>query len=91
MNILPKEKRISVLIVLNEKIIDNMQHEKYKSEFSDNSINIQKEIYNCLRQMVNHNNLWSFIYVHNNGLVESEINVSIPKYKCHKNYKKTEI
>lgn len=84
--IIPRERRVIVYTVLNEEIINTNQKNNYLTDFKvDSSLLAMKR--NELVTMTNEDeNLHSFIYVHFDGQLETEINVSSPKYDFHENY-----
>lgn len=84
--IIPRERRVIVYTVLNEEIINTNQKNNYPADFKvDSSLLAMKR--NELVTMTNEDeNLHSFIYVHFDGRLETEINVSSPKYDFHENY-----
>ena len=84
--IIPKEKRVTVYSVLDNEIINNKQKAGYQDSFGADAKNIAEERNECIKRMSNTDNLHSFVFVHKNGNVETEINVSHPRYCFHSNY-----
>lgn len=84
--IVPKERRVNVYSVLNNEIINARQKENHPNEFKVNveEVNIKRQ--ECFLQMSDENNKMSFVYVHQNGAMGIETNVTEPKYEFHKEY-----
>jgi hypothetical protein len=82
--IVPKQSRLFIYTVLNNTIVDEslLKRKMPKSNLTNLFVIRRK----CLDLMNNHNNLNSFIYIHDNGRIEEEINVQHPKYKFHPHY-----
>jgi hypothetical protein len=82
--IVPKQNRLFVYAVLDESIINEkwLKPKHIKTDLTKIFASRTK----CLDLMNNHNNLNTFIYIHNDGRIEEEINVARPKYKFHSNY-----
>lgn len=86
MKVLPKELRIIVYNVLDSQIINSKQKQIYPDRFQVEPTLVRSIRRQCLDEMDNTNNLWSFVYVHLNGEIETEINVISPKYELHPEY-----
>jgi hypothetical protein len=84
--IIPKEKRVLVYSVLNEEIINENQKKEYPEKFNEDIAKIEEEINACISLTTEKENVYSFIYVHANGEIETEINVIRPKYPFHELY-----
>jgi hypothetical protein len=84
--IIPKERRILVYSVLNEKIINVKQLSRYTNDFQVEN-KILNEVRNrCIGLISERENFYSIIYIHRDGSIETEINVLIPKYDFHPEY-----
>ena len=84
--IIPKEKRVLVYSVLHEEIINENQKKEYPEKFNEDIAKIEEEINACISLTTEKENVYSFIYVHANGEIETEINVIRPKYPFHEKY-----
>ena len=84
--IIPREKRILVYNVFNAFIINNLQKEAYPNDFKVALSEITKKRNESLLMTTEIDNLYSFVYIHHNGDIETEINVKRPKYPFHKDY-----
>jgi hypothetical protein len=84
--IIPREKRVIIYTVLNEEIINIDQKNKYPVDFKMDSSVLASKRNELVTVTTEDENLHSFIYVHSDGRLETEINVSSPKYDFHKNY-----
>jgi hypothetical protein len=84
--IVPREKRVIVYTVLNKEIINSTQKSNYPANFQVDSSLLTAKRNELIALTTDDENLHSFIYVHFDGRLETEINVSIPKYAFHKNY-----
>lgn len=84
--IVPREKRLIIYTVLNEEIINIDQKNKYTADFKMDSSLLATKKNELISLTTEDENLHSFIYVHFDGRLETEINVSSPKYDFHKNY-----
>jgi hypothetical protein len=84
--IIPVEKRVLVYSVLNEKIINIEQQSNYPHHFRVKSKLLNETRKSCIDQTSKTENLLSIVYVHQDGSLEIEINVSRPKYGFHPNY-----
>jgi hypothetical protein len=82
----PRERRVIVYSVLNEKIINTNQKNKYPTDFMVDSSLLTAKRNELIALTTEEENLHSFIYVHFDGQLETEINVSNPKYDFHENY-----
>lgn len=78
--IIPKEKRVLVYSVLNEEIINDNQKKEYPEKFNVDIAKIEEERNACISLTTEKENVYSFIYVHSNGEIETEINVERPRY-----------
>ncbi len=86
--IIPKEKRVHVYSVIENKIINDKQKQSYSKDFIVDVAEIAKKRNESLLNMSDSNNLSSFVYIHKNGSIETESNVSKPKYEFHLDYNK---
>lgn len=84
--IIPREKRVIIYTVLNEEIINTNQKNNYPTNFKADSSLLATKKNELISLTTEDENLHSFIYVHSDGRLETEINVSSPKYDFHKNY-----
>ena len=84
--IIPIEKRITTFSVLNSEIINDKQKQSYIEDFKADINEIVKKRIECSELMSDKNNLFSYVYVHKNGAIEKETNVSKPKYTFHLDY-----
>jgi hypothetical protein len=84
--IIPREKRVIIYTVLNEEIINTNQKNKYPANFQVDSSLLTAKRNELIALTTEAENLHSFIYVHFDGRLETEINVSNPKYDFHENY-----
>ena len=87
--IIPKERRVTVYSVLDNQIINNKQKESYLNDFGAAAKNIVTKRNDCIMKMSNTDNLHSFVFVHKSGNIETQINVSHPKYDFHRGYNNT--
>jgi hypothetical protein len=81
-----RESRVIIYTVLNEKIINIHQKNKYPADFMVDSSLLTAKRNELIALTTEAENLHSFIYVHFDGRLETEINVSNPKYDFHENY-----
>ena len=84
--IIPREKRVIVYTVLNEEIINTNQKNNYPADFKMDSSVLASKRNELVTMTTEDENLHSFIYAHFDGQLETEINVSSPKYDFHENY-----
>lgn len=84
--IIPKEKRVLVYSVLHEEIINDNQKKEYPEKFNVDIAKIEEERNACISLTTEKENVYSFIYVHDNGEIETEINVIRPKHPFHEKY-----
>ena len=84
--IIPKEKRVLVYSVLHEEIINVNQKKEYPESFIVGIAKIQEKRNECISLTTEKDNVYSFVYVHANGEIETEINVIRPKYTFHEKY-----
>jgi hypothetical protein len=84
--IVPREKRVLVYSVLHEEIINDNQKKEYPEKFNVDIAKIEEERNACISLTTEKKNLYSFVYVHDNGEIETEINVNRPKYPFHELY-----
>jgi NAD-dependent SIR2 family protein deacetylase len=84
--IIPREKRILVYNVFNDFIINNLQKEAYPNDFKLAISEITKKRNESILLTTEMDNLYSFIYIHHTGDIETEINVKRPKYPFHNEY-----
>ena len=84
--IIPKEKRVLVYSVLHEEIINDIQKQEYPEKFNVDIAKIEEERNACISLTTEKENLYSFVYVHDNAEIETEINVIRPKYPFHEKY-----
>jgi hypothetical protein len=84
--IVPREKRVIVYTVLNKEIINSTQKSNYPANFQVDSSLLTVKRNELIALITEDENLHSFIYVHFDGRLETEINVSRPKYDFHENY-----
>ena len=84
--IVPGEKRVLVYNVIHEKIINDFQKKEYPNYFKADTAKIQEKRNECISLTTEKENLYSFVYVHINGEIETEINVIKPRYSFHEKY-----
>ena len=84
--IVPREKLVLVYSVLQEEIINDIQKQDHPIDFKEDLTKIQEKKIECISLSTNKENLYSFIYVHVNGEIETEINVVRPKFAFHEKY-----
>ena len=84
--IVPREKRVLVYSVLQEEIINDIQKQNHPIDFKEDTAIIQEITNECITLTTESKNLYSFIYVHANGEIETEINVVRPKFAFHEKY-----
>jgi len=84
--IIPKEKRVIIYSVLNEEIINDNQKKEYPESFIVDTATIQEKRNECISLTTEKENLYSFVYLHANGEIETEINVIRPSYPFHEKY-----
>jgi hypothetical protein len=84
--IIPKEKRVLVYSVLNKEIINENQKKEYPEKFNEDIAKIEEERNACISLTIEKENVYSFVYVHANGEIETEINVIRPSYPFHEKY-----
>lgn len=84
--IVPREKRVIVYTVLNKEIINSTQKSNYPANFQVDSSLLTVKRNELIALTTEDENLHSFIYVHFDGRLETEINVSNPKYDFLENY-----
>ena len=84
--IIPKEKRVLVYSVLHKEIINDNQKQEHPIYFKEDTAIIQEITNECISLTTEFKNLYSFIYVHANGEIETEINVVRPKFAFHEKY-----
>jgi len=87
--IIPKEKRVTIYSILDNVIINNNQKGSYLNDFRVSYKIIAKKRNECIIKMKDTDNLHSFVFVHKNENIETEINVSHPKYNFHQGYNNT--
>ncbi len=84
--IVPREKRVIVYTILKKEIINSTQKSNYPANFQVDSSQLTAKKNELIALTTEDENLHSFIYVHFDGQLETEINVSNPKYDFHENY-----
>jgi len=84
--IIPREKRILVYTVFYDFIINDIQKKEYPNEFQAAISEITEKRNECVLWTTEMDNLYSFVYIHRNGEIETEINVKRPKYPFHEEY-----
>ena len=84
--IIPKEKRVLVYSVLHEEIINENQKKEYPEKFNEDIAKIEEERNACISLTTEKENMYSFVYVHVHGEIETEINVVRPRYPFHEKY-----
>jgi hypothetical protein len=84
--IVPREKRVIVYTVLNKEIINSTQKSNYPANFQVDSSLLTAKRNELIALTTDDENLHSFVYVHFDGRLETEINVNSPKYDFHENY-----
>jgi hypothetical protein len=87
--IIPKEKRVLVYSVLHQEIINDIQKQEQPIHFKEVLTKIQEKRNECISLTTEKENLYSFVYVHDNAEIETEINVIRPKYPFHEKYNDT--
>ncbi len=84
--IVPREKRVIIYTILHGDIVNQIQKKEHYVDFKENPTKIQEKKIECISLTTNKENLYSFIYVHANGEIETEINVVRPKFAFHEKY-----
>lgn len=84
--IIPNEKRVLVYYVLHKEIINNNQKKEFPEKFNEDISKIREKRNACISLTIEKENVYSFIYVHANGEIETEINVVRPKFAFHEKY-----
>ena len=84
--IIPKEKRVLVYSVLHEEIINDNQKKEYPESFIVGIAKIQEKRNECISLTTEKENVYSFVFVHANGEIETEINVNRPRYPFYEKY-----
>ena len=84
--IVPREKRMIVYTILHGDIINQIQKKEHSVDFKEDTAIIQEITNECIALTTEFKNLYSFIYVHANGEIETEINVVRPKFAFHEKY-----
>jgi hypothetical protein len=84
--IVPREKRVIVYTILHDKIINYVQKKEYFNDFKADFTEIQEKRIECISLTTESKNLYSFVYVHAHGKIETEINVVRPKFAFHEKY-----
>jgi hypothetical protein len=84
--IVPSEKRVIVYTILHGEIVNQIQKQEHSVDFKEDLTKIQEKKIECISLTTNKENLYSFIYVHANGEIETEINVVRPKFAFHEKY-----
>ncbi|MFN6039242.1 MAG: hypothetical protein ACK452_12295 [Bacteroidota bacterium] len=84
--IVPRERRVIVYNILNNEIINVVQKKEYPSAFRVDISDINNKRNECILLTTEKENLYSYVYVHSNGEIETEVNVKWTKYAFHKNY-----
>ena len=87
--IIPKEKRVIMYSVLHEEIINDNQKKECPEKFNVDISKIGEKRNECISLTIEKENLYSFVYVHVNGEIETQINVIRPKYPFHEKYNNT--
>jgi hypothetical protein len=87
--IVPREKRVIIYTILHGEIINDNQKKEYQEKIKVNIAKIQEKRNNCISLTTEKENLYSFVYVHVNGEMETQINVIRPKYPFHEKYNNT--
>ena len=83
---MPREKRVLVYSVLNKEIINENQKKEYPDKFNEDIAKIEEEKNACISLTTEKENVYSFVYMHDNAEIETEINVLRPKYPFHELY-----
>jgi hypothetical protein len=84
--IIPRERRVIVYTVLHNEIINQVQRKEYPDDFKVDNTEIQEKRFECISLTTDKENLYSFVYVHVSGEIETEVNVVRPKYAFHEKY-----
>ncbi len=84
--IIPKEKRVLVYSVLNEEIINDNRKKEFSDKFNVDISKLGEEKNTCIALTAEKENVYSFVYVHVHGEIETEINVVRPKFAFHEKY-----
>ena len=84
--IVPGEKRVLVYSVIHDEIINDFQKKEYPNDFKADAAKIREKRNECISLTTEKENLYSFVYVHINGEIETEINVIKPRYPFHEKY-----
>jgi hypothetical protein len=84
--IVPREKRVIVYTVLHNEIINQVQSKEYPDDFKVDNTEIQEKRSECISLTTESKNRYSFVYIHTNGKIETEINVVRPKFAFHEKY-----
>ncbi len=80
------EKRVIVYTILHGEIVNHIQKQQHPIDFKEDTAKIQEKKIECISLTTNKENLYSFIYVHANGEIETEINVVRPKFAFHEKF-----
>jgi hypothetical protein len=86
--IIPKTQRLTVYSVLDNKIINYKQKQAFENSFRIDGAEFASTRMKCLDTMSDADNLHSFVYVHQDGRLETETNATKPKYKFHPDFNK---
>ena len=84
--IVPRQKRVLIYTVYQQKIINEKQKTLYPTTFIVNPKEIIKKKQELINFTTEDENLFSIVYIHFDGKLETEINVKCPKYDFHENY-----
>ena len=84
--IVPREKRVIIYTILHGKIINHIQKQDHPIDFKEDTAKIQEITNECIALTTESKNLYSFVYVHVNGEIETEINMVGPSYSFHEKY-----
>jgi len=84
--IVPREKRVIVYTILHGEIVNQILKKEHSVDFKEDTAKIQEITNECIALTTEFKNLYSFIYVHAHGEIETEINVVRPKFAFHEKY-----
>jgi hypothetical protein len=84
--IIPREKRVIVYSVLHQEIINDNQKKEYPEKLNEDITKIGEKRNECNSLTTEKENMYSFLYVHFNGEIETQINFIRPKYPFHEKY-----
>lgn len=84
--IVPREKRVLSYYVLDGVIINENQRLNNPELFNFSLSRLVRLSYECILNTTEKENLYSFIYIHPSGEIETEMNSFRPKYQMHPSF-----